>query len=126
MSMLSAVSAAVSQLQLLERPNGGGGSPGPNLNYPRVLPDGRLLVERTLVERLLAEHTGDDQRETWLLDLATQTSSQVSDTPAPIDLVDGKLYYISEDRALRVRLLDSGREATLVNGAVFATPMPAR
>lgn len=112
--------------QLLERPNRDGGSPGPNLNYPRVLPGGRLLVERTLVERLLVEHTEDDQRETSLLDLTTQTSTQVSDTPAPVDLVDGKLYYISEDRALRVRVLDSGREATLVNGAVFATPMPAR
>lgn len=88
-----------------------------NLNYARVLPDGRLLVERK---------SDDDQRETWLLDLAAQTSSQVSDTPAPVDLADEKLYYISDGRALRVRLLDSGREATLVNGAVFATPMPAR
>lgn len=86
-----------------------------NVNHPRVLADGRLLVERT---------RDDDQRETWLLDLATQTSSRVSDTPGPVDLVDGKLYYISEDRSLRVRVLDSGREAVLVNGAVFASPAP--
>lgn len=84
------------------------------VNHPLVLDDGRLLLERT---------GSDAEVETVVVDLTQQAFTRLSNTGAPVGLVDDRLYYIANDRALRVRLLDSEREATLVNGAVFATPL---
>src|SRR5690606_6943067 len=90
-----------------------------NINYPRVMPDGQLLLERT--QQQVASHS----LESWLLDLAQHTAVKISDTPAPVYLAERRLYYMAKERALRVRLLESGAEATLVNGAVFAAPGPS-
>lgn len=87
-----------------------------DVNYPSILPDGQLLLERS------GSAGEPDAPETLLVNLQTQSFSTISKTEAPVTLMGDRLYYIARERALRVRLLSSGKEATLVNGAVFATP----
>lgn len=85
-----------------------------NVNHPVVLADGRLLLERT---------NAAGELETGVVSLITETFDALSNTGSPVQLKGDRLYYIANERALRVRLLDSGREATLVNGAEFAIPV---
>lgn len=82
-----------------------------NVNHPTILPDGQLLLERS-------SGPGDEQRrETLLVNLQTETFTKLSETEAPVTLVGDRLYFIANERALRVRLLSNGNEATLINAA---------